>query len=90
MTPATPGWLREEWTENTYLAYSSNFSFDPESWERFCKSQPSLADRIKAHARQLRADPSRDSDERDWLMFYDRVEPPEPEADSDESIQHPR
>lgn len=90
MTPATPGWLREEWTENAYLAYSSNFSFNPESWERFCKSHPSLADRIRAHARQLRADPSRDSDERDWLMFYERVEPPEPETDSDEPIQHPR
>lgn len=90
MSTDTPEWLREVWTESAYLAYSSNFSFNPESWERFRKTQPSLADRIKTHSRLLRAKPSRDSNESDWLMFFDWAEPPEPESDSDESIQLPR
>jgi hypothetical protein len=90
MSTDTPGWLREEWTESAYLAYSSSFSFNPESWEHFCKTHPSLADRIKAYSRQLRTDTRLDSDEQDWLMFYDRVQSPELESDSDESIQRPR
>ena len=78
-SPATPSWLRKEWT-NSAIELLKGFHLSENRLADLNGKHPEIADALRQYAKDLRARwDSLDSDERWWLGHYEtatKTEPP--------------
>jgi hypothetical protein len=78
-SPATPLWLREEWSNRAVESLKGYSRFSEETLAALNEKRPEIADALRQYAKELRERGDRlDSDESWWLHQYERATKTEP------------